>query len=80
MARMRRRYDAMEPILARSARFRVAPHNDRCNAVSLCVTFPHEEEAIAFAQHRGVSRLLDNSKHVYTNWKPILAKRTFNPK
>jgi dTDP-4-amino-4,6-dideoxygalactose transaminase len=49
MARLRRRHDAMEPILARSAKFRVAPHNDQCNAVSLCVTFTRKEEAIAFA-------------------------------
>ena len=78
MARLRLRYDAMEPILARSAKFRVAPHNDQCNAVSLCVTFTRKEEAIDFAQQRGVYRLLDNSKHVYTNWEPILSKRTFN--
>jgi dTDP-4-amino-4,6-dideoxygalactose transaminase len=81
MARLRRRYDLIEPILAQSARFRVAPHNDRCNAVGLCITFTRKEEAIAFAQQqRGVYRLLDNSKHVYTNWEPILAKRTYNPK
>jgi len=80
MARLRRRHDAMEPILARSAKFRVAPHNDQCNAVSLCVTFTRKEEAIAFAQQPGVHRLLDNSKHVYTNWEPILSKRTFNPR
>ncbi len=80
MARLRRRHDAMEPILARSAEFRVAPHNDQCNAVSLCVTFTRKEEAIAFARQPGVYRLLDNSKHVYTNWEPILSKRTFHPR
>ena len=80
MARLRRRFDMMESILARSTRFRLVPHNDRPNAVSLCVTFAHESEAIAFARQRGVVRLLDNSKHVYTNWKAILDKRTFNPK
>jgi dTDP-4-amino-4,6-dideoxygalactose transaminase len=80
MARLRRRYDLIEPILVRSSRFRVAPHNDRCNAVGLCVTFTRKEEAIAFAQQRGVYRLLDNSKHVYTNWEAILTKRSFNPR
>ena len=50
------------------------------NAVSVCVTFTRKEEAIAFAQQRGVSRLLDNSKHVYTNWEAILTKRSFNPR
>jgi dTDP-4-amino-4,6-dideoxygalactose transaminase len=80
MARLRRRFDLIESILARSTRFRIAPHNDRPNAVSLYVTFPREEEAIDFANQRGVIRLLDNSKHIYTNWKAILGKRSFNPK
>jgi hypothetical protein len=39
MARLRRRFDLIESILA--PRFRIA------NAVSLYVTFPREEEAIA---------------------------------
>jgi dTDP-4-amino-4,6-dideoxygalactose transaminase len=79
MARLRGPHDLIAPILARSTRFHVTPHNDQCNAIGLCVTFTREEEAIAFAKQRGVSRL-HNSKHVYTNWKPILAKRIFNPR
>jgi dTDP-4-amino-4,6-dideoxygalactose transaminase len=80
LSRLRCRFDAMESILTQSDAFRIAPHNDRPSAVSLCVTFPREEEAIAFARKRGVSRLLDNSKHVYTNWKAILYKQTFHPR
>lgn len=78
MARRRRRFDLIESVLTRSTRFRLAPHNDRCNAVSLCVTFADEKEAITFAQQKGVYRLLDNSKHIYTNWQALLTKRTFN--
>jgi dTDP-4-amino-4,6-dideoxygalactose transaminase len=80
IARLRRRFDLMEPIFARSTKLRVAPHNDKANAVSLCTTFSNEKDAVTFAQHRGVSRLLDNSKHVYTNWNAIFGKRTSNPK
>jgi dTDP-4-amino-4,6-dideoxygalactose transaminase len=80
MARLRRRFDVVESALTQNARFRVVPHNDRPNAVSLCVMFPDEKDAIAFAKQRGVGRLLDNSKHVYTNWKAILTKQTVNPR
>lgn len=80
MARRRQRFDMMEPILTRSTKFRLAPHNDRPNAVGLCVTFEDEKDAIAFAEHKGVSRLLDNSKHNYTNWQALLTKRTHNSK
>jgi dTDP-4-amino-4,6-dideoxygalactose transaminase len=79
-ARLRRRHDLMESALTRNGKFRIAPHNDHPNAVSLCVTFEHEEEAIAFARQRGVYRLLDNSKHVYTNWHALLNKRTSDPR
>ena len=33
-----------------------------------------------FAQHRGVTRLMDNSKHIYINWQALLTKRTFDPR
>jgi dTDP-4-amino-4,6-dideoxygalactose transaminase len=80
MTRRRRRFDIMEPILARSTRFSPTPHNDKPNAVSLCVTFSNEAEATMFAQHRGVTRLMDNSKHIYINWQALLTKRTFDPR
>lgn len=65
--------------LQASGRYRLSPHHDPDNAVTLTVIFDTAAEAISFAQHPRVTRLFDNSKHVYTNWGPILNKRTFHP-
>lgn len=78
--RLRARRRALEPIYADAEGFRISPHNDPDSAVSLTVLFDRASDAIAFSRHRGARRLLDNSKHVYTNWEPLLAKRTFHPK
>jgi hypothetical protein len=43
------------------------------------VIFDTEQEAVAYASRPGVSRIYDNSKHVYTNWEAILARRTAHP-
>lgn len=76
--RARRRVMAAE--LSHDPDIRVSPHNDPENAVTLTVIFDRERDAEAFAQNRGVMRVFDNSKHVYTNWTAILEKRTANPK
>lgn len=81
LERIRKRRALMAPILAQSKDFRVTPHNDEASAVSLTILAPSKEAAIALQQRRGVwNRLRDSSKHVYTNWEPILSKRTFHPK
>jgi dTDP-4-amino-4,6-dideoxygalactose transaminase len=80
LQRLRKRRQMFEPILAKSGKFRISPHNDPENAVSLTVIFDRKEDAIEFSKRRGVTRLYDNSKHIYTNWEAILCKRTFHPK
>lgn len=59
---------------------KVAPHHDPESAVGLAVTFDDPERARAFGSVRGVSRLIDTGRHVYSNWQSILAKRTAHPK
>jgi hypothetical protein len=45
------------------------------------VIAPTTEAALALQERKGIwNRLRDSSKHIYTNWEPILAKRTFHPK
>lgn len=45
------------------------------------VIFDEPDRAAAFANsRRGVDRLLDNSRHIYTNWEPIMAQRSFHPR
>ncbi|APG94681.1 DegT/DnrJ/EryC1/StrS family aminotransferase [Sinorhizobium americanum] len=79
--RMRVRYDAMAEILD-STGFRLGPHNDQENAAGLHLLFDTAEEAQTFAAEnkRGVYRLFDSSRHVYTNWLPIIEQRTANPR
>lgn len=78
LARMRRRVAAMGRILT-DAGLPVAPLTDAGGAQSLAVTFATEAEAADFARHRGVRRLYDNSKHVYTAWHAILERRMAHP-
>lgn len=79
--KMRRRRAMLAEILAKNPGFKVTPHNDPASAISLTLLAPTVEAAIALTSQRGVwNRLRDSSKHVYTNWEPILSKRTFHPK
>ncbi len=82
IARMRKRYDAMAPILSSMPGLRVGPHNDPQAACGLHVIFSTAEEAQYFADEnkRGVYRLFDSSRHVYTNWQPVLEQRAVHPK
>ncbi len=79
MRSLQRRIRMVTRILEASGNFTVVPHNDPASRASLAVRFDSEEEAIAYAQRRGVHRLYDNSKHVYMNWEPILNRRTAHP-
>ncbi len=58
----------------------MSPHNDPENAVSATIRFDDPEEARAFAQRRGVERLIDTERHVYTNWKSIRSGVTTHPR
>ncbi|GEO86862.1 MULTISPECIES: DegT/DnrJ/EryC1/StrS family aminotransferase [Alphaproteobacteria] len=82
IARMRRRYDAMAAILTAARGPRVGPHNDRPNAIGLHVIFDTEKDAQAFASEnpRGVHRVHDSSRHVYSFWQPILQQRAAHPR
>jgi dTDP-4-amino-4,6-dideoxygalactose transaminase len=82
IARMQRRYRAMAAILADAPGMRVGPHNDRAAAAGLHVIFDTAAAAKTFAAEnkRGVYRLLDSSRHVYSNWQPILEQRAIHPR
>ena len=77
--RLRKRRSVLASVLSRSEQFRLSPHHDETNAVALTVIFEKREDAIEFSGNRGVTRLLDSSKHIYTNWEAILSKRTVHP-
>jgi dTDP-4-amino-4,6-dideoxygalactose transaminase len=80
LERMRKRRAVLADILSQGTAFKVTPHNDPAQAISLSILAPTREAAIALTERRGVwNRLHDSSKHIYTNWEPILAQRTFHP-
>ncbi len=58
----------------------VSPHHDENAAVNLTIKFDDPNKARAFASARGMNRMIDTGRHVYTNWSPILARRTAHPK
>jgi dTDP-4-amino-4,6-dideoxygalactose transaminase len=78
LRRLRARHAVMFNALSRSRKLRISPHNDPTNAVGLTVIFDDPKEAENFAQQRGVERLIDTGRHVYTNWVPVLTQRSFH--
>jgi dTDP-4-amino-4,6-dideoxygalactose transaminase len=78
LRRLRNRRTTLAKYLSRSGKLRISPHNDPSSAVGLSVIFKRREDAKAFATQRGVERLIDIRRHVYTNWVPVLTQRTFD--
>lgn len=79
--RMRRRRRVMAEILSGCSGMAPSPHNDPDNAVGLTLLFDTGEQASGFAaRHPQATRLIDTGMHVYTNWGPILQKRSFDPR
>lgn len=58
---------------------RLSPHHDPDDCYTVTVIFDTEAEAVAYSAKPGVIRLYDNTKHIYTNWEPIINKRTVHP-
>lgn len=78
--RMKVRRRILADTIGREGNIRIAPHNDPENAVSLAVILDTEEEAIEYSKRAGAFRVFDNSKHIYTNWKAVMERRTAHPK
>jgi dTDP-4-amino-4,6-dideoxygalactose transaminase len=79
MARLKANRKIVEQVV-RDAGLRISPHNDPASAATMTVIFDTEREAEEFSRRPGVYRIYDNSKHVYTNWDPIINQRTAHPK
>jgi dTDP-4-amino-4,6-dideoxygalactose transaminase len=76
--RLGRRREIMAECLSKSRKMSISPHHDPTNAVGLSVIFERVQDAKDFSQHRGVERLIDTGRHVFTNWDPIFAQRSFD--
>ncbi|MFM9847912.1 MAG: DegT/DnrJ/EryC1/StrS family aminotransferase [Hyphomicrobiaceae bacterium] len=59
---------------------KVSPHNDPESAVAISVHFDDPEAARAFGSQRGISRLIDTDRHIYTNWRSISGGVPVHPK
>lgn len=79
LAGLKRNRKVIAEVLRDAGGLRISPHNDPDNAATMTVIFDTEAEAEAFGRRPGVHRIYDNSKHVYTNWDPIVNKRTAHP-
>jgi hypothetical protein len=75
---LRKRRQAMVQQLVRAIGLGFLRTTNPNNAVGLSVLFERPEDARTFASNRGVSRLIDTEKHIYTNWEPLLTQRTFD--
>jgi dTDP-4-amino-4,6-dideoxygalactose transaminase len=61
--------------------FEVSPHHDPAAAAGLSISFDSETAAMTFAaETRGVARLIDTGRHVYTNWEPLASQTPVHPK
>lgn len=79
VAQLKRNRKAIEDVLRNADGIRISPHNDPDNAATMTVIFETEAQSEAFGRRPGVHRIYDNSKHVYTNWEPIVNQRTAHP-
>jgi len=58
--------------------WRPVPHNDPQNAVGLAIQFDDVAHAQEFGARRGVTRLADSGRHIFSNWESIIGQRTFH--
>ena len=80
IARRRKRRAMLLAALEGRGDLVVSPHHDPAAAAGLTVLFRDPADAARFAQARGVTRLIDTGRHLYTNWQPILRRATFDPR
>ena len=80
MKRLRKRHTLISEVFDGLEHCHTSPHNDPDNAVGLTVVFDREEDAKEFAETRGVERLIETDRHVFTNWEAVMEKRSFHPR
>jgi len=78
MARLRKRRSLFAEAFADLKDCHVSPHNDLYSAAGLTVIFKNARAAESFGRTRGVQRLIETDRHVFTNWEAVLSKRSFD--
>jgi len=80
LKKLHTRRKLLAELLSQSKDFKVAPHNDPNNAIGIMLLFKTPRQAKLFSQRTGCRMMLESSRHVYTNWEPIMSQETFHPK
>lgn len=62
-----------------AGRVHLVPHHDPDHATGLALTFADPADAVAFGARRGVHRLADTGRHVYTNWRSVRSRNPQHP-
>jgi len=78
MAMLRERVALATKIIQEQGRVRVAPHYDPASAAALAVIFDTSKDFEAFSARTGIKSIFDTAgRHIYTNWPPLVEKRTY---
>jgi len=80
LAQRRLRRVAILEEIANVSGLAVTIHHSPSDAVGLTIIAEDAERALSFATVKGVNRLIDTGRHVYSNWQSILSKRSFDPR
>ena len=76
---MKKRHQRREYVIEQLAgceHVTIAPHHDPRAGVGVAVQCATAEQAEQLGAVRGVTRLFDTGRHVYSNWEPIWARRS----
>ena len=78
--RRKHRGIVLESLASRVGRdLRPVPHHDPARAAGLALEFGTPDAAVEFGSNRGVHRLIDTGRHVYTNWRSLQARNPLHP-
>lgn len=80
IAQLQKQRKIMAEIFAKTNQFTIVKHNSPTDAVGLSIRFESPEAALTFKEKHQIAPLSESGRHIYTNWEPLLEKRSFNPK
>lgn len=80
MAAWRKRVAFAANAIRQQGKFNIAPHRDEASAVNLALQFDTEAEARDFCTKNNMKTIYESAgRHVFTNWTPLVEKRTYRP-
>lgn len=78
LAMLRERVKLATDVIEQEGKYQIAPHRDPESAASLAIQFETPEEFARVAAKKNWKNIHDTAgRHVYTNWTPLVEKRTY---